>query len=154
MKDMKKKLRECEANKKAILDEYLKCERELRLKTEETVKLKTEISDLKEIMRLSDELKDQNIDVSPNSKNESDDKVNESVNVRLTKKAGFRRSSPLFQPSPPKPAKKEKEFNEVHCLSSLSQLDRHDLFPHPPISQIIILRQICVCEMRVVIIKY
>ena len=133
MKDILKKLRESEVNKKAILSEYLKCERELRLKTEETVKLKTEINDLKEIMKLSEELKDQDVEITPDSKNDSNDMINESVNVRLMKKAGFRRNSPLVQPSPVKPAKRDKEFNCKECSfqgTTQIELSKHNNLKH------------------------
>ena len=40
MKDIQKKLRECESNKKAILGEYLKCERELRMKLKKLLNLR------------------------------------------------------------------------------------------------------------------
>ena len=42
---VKKKLKESEDSKKAIMSEYLKCEKELRVKTEETEKLKTEVKE-------------------------------------------------------------------------------------------------------------
>ena len=38
------------------MNEYLKCEKELRVKTEEAENLKTEIKDLKEIAKLSEQL--------------------------------------------------------------------------------------------------
>ena len=56
--EMKKKLKESEEGKKVLMTEYLKCERELRIKTEENGKLKTEVTDLKEIMELKEQLKE------------------------------------------------------------------------------------------------
>ena len=48
----------CEKNENLIKKEYFKCERELKINTEEVEKLKTEIKDLKEITSLSKELKE------------------------------------------------------------------------------------------------
>ena len=58
IKDLKRKLKESEDGKKVILTEYLKCEIELRVKIEETAKLRQELKDLKEIANLSKELKE------------------------------------------------------------------------------------------------
>ena len=60
--EMKKKLKESEEGKKVLMTEYLKCERELRMKTEENGKLKTEIKYLKEIMKLKEQLKENNLE--------------------------------------------------------------------------------------------
>ena len=111
--DIQNKLKKSEASKKAILDEYLKCERELRLKTEETVKLKTELKDLKEIIKLSGKLKEQNLEVSSND--DSSDLTGESLNF-LKKRNGFRRNCPQFGSSPVKSSNKEKQFNCTECF--------------------------------------
>ena len=58
--NLQKKLKESEVSKKTIEKEYMKCEKELRLKIVETEKLKTEIRDLKEIMNLKEKLEKQN----------------------------------------------------------------------------------------------
>ena len=39
IKEMENKLKESEKSKKTVMDEYLKCERELRMRTEEMEKL-------------------------------------------------------------------------------------------------------------------
>ena len=59
---VKKKLKESGDSKKAIMSEYLKCEKELRVKTEETEKLKTEVKDLKEIIKLSEHIKEDDLE--------------------------------------------------------------------------------------------
>jgi hypothetical protein len=54
----------CLASEKSKMiwhEEYLKCENALRKKTEEVEKLRTEIKDLKEIMKLEKELSEENI---------------------------------------------------------------------------------------------
>ena len=43
--------------KRVILNEYLNCEKELRIKVEETGKLKTKIKDLQQIIRLREGFK-------------------------------------------------------------------------------------------------
>ena len=52
----------CRESKNKITNEYNKCEKELRNKTEEVEILKVEISDLKQILKLNDELKDKELD--------------------------------------------------------------------------------------------
>ena len=61
---MENKLKESEKSKKTVMDEYLKCERELRMRTEEMEKLKTEIKDLKEILKLKEQLHENNLESS------------------------------------------------------------------------------------------
>ena len=52
LKTLKKELRKCKEDKKKLHSEYINCEAELRRKTEEAEILKTEIRDLKELMKL------------------------------------------------------------------------------------------------------
>ena len=56
MAKLKKELKECKEGKKKIEVEYYKCERELKLKTEECEKQKIEIKDLKQIIELTETL--------------------------------------------------------------------------------------------------
>ena len=58
LNNVKKELKKSENGRKYIGSEYFKCEKELRSKTEENEKLKTEIKDLKQIISLSKDLKD------------------------------------------------------------------------------------------------
>ena len=55
--DLRKELKICGDNKTKIEEEYFKCEKELRHKTEEVEKLKLEVKDLKEILSLQDQTK-------------------------------------------------------------------------------------------------
>ena len=57
MLDLRKELKICGDNKTKIEEEYFKCEKELRHKTEEVEKLKLEVKDLKEILSLQDQTK-------------------------------------------------------------------------------------------------
>ena len=57
MVDLKKELKKCRVSKDLIKNEYNKCENELRNKTEEVEILKVEIEDLKQILKLKDEMK-------------------------------------------------------------------------------------------------
>ena len=56
--DAKNELKKCLQSKNIIENEYFNCEKELRNKTEEVEKLKVELKDLKEILRLKDECKE------------------------------------------------------------------------------------------------
>ena len=67
-------------------------------------------------MKLNKELKQQNLDISTNSNDVTDDKTNESANVRMTKKAGYRRTSPQSESSPAKSVNKEKQYNCKECF--------------------------------------
>ena len=61
---LQRKLKESEESKRVILNEYLNCEKELRIKVEETGKLKTKIKDLQQIIRLSEKLKEKDLETS------------------------------------------------------------------------------------------
>ena len=71
--DLKRKLIACERSKIVLHEQYVKCESELRKKTEEVEVYKTELKDLKEIMKLEKELKEHNIE-----RNLTDDEIEES----------------------------------------------------------------------------
>ena len=58
VEELRKVLKRCENEKKVIKDQYIKCETELRKRTEEIVKLKIEVKDLKQLHSLGDKLKD------------------------------------------------------------------------------------------------
>ena len=109
--DLKKQLKTCENSKMNLHKEYLKCQTELKKKTEETEILKTELKDLKEIIKLEEDLKNKNIDT--NSK-EKEDETNEFLpqmvkNIRAkTKPTGKSTPSTKFQ-------KQEEEFNCIEC---------------------------------------
>ena len=55
--DLKKQLKTCENSKMNLHKEYLKCQTELKKKTEETEILKTELKDQKEIIKIEEDLK-------------------------------------------------------------------------------------------------
>ena len=62
--DLEKELKKCRLEKANNEKEYLLCESELRVKTEEFEKLKIELKDTKEILKLKDELKENGLDES------------------------------------------------------------------------------------------
>ena len=64
-----KELKECQASKKNIENEYIQCEQELRSKTEELEKFKIEVKDLRTIVDLREQL-----DLRDNEKSDLDDK--------------------------------------------------------------------------------
>ena len=70
--EMQKLLKICKEEKKKITSEYYKVEKELRMKVEETEKLKIKVKDLKEIMKLEKELKETNIKSSSKDANKED----------------------------------------------------------------------------------
>ena len=64
-----KELKECQASKKNIENEYIQCEQGLRSKTEELEKFKIEVKDLRTIVDLREQL-----DIRDNEKSDLDDK--------------------------------------------------------------------------------
>ena len=69
--NLKKKLKQSQERNSVIEREYVLCEKELRKKTEEAEKLKSEIKDLKEILKLKEQLEKQSGE--RNSVDEDDD---------------------------------------------------------------------------------
>jgi hypothetical protein len=61
---LEKEIKMCRSDKDKIEKEYNSCERELRTKTEEVEKLKLEVKDLKEILRLKDDLQENDLNES------------------------------------------------------------------------------------------
>ena len=55
---LRKEIKKIKEGKRILENEYTKCEKELRMKTEENVKLKIEINDLKQILKLGKELEE------------------------------------------------------------------------------------------------
>ena len=101
IKEVQKKLKESEESKKVLMKEYLKCEMELRKYTEETEKLKTEVKDLKAILKLKKQL-----DVNKKDSSGSDVFNNDKVDPRR---------KPNHQSSPNKRYFKEREYNCMEC---------------------------------------
>ena len=56
--NLQKELKKCKESRRTIETEYLKCEKELRRKTEEVEIVKIEINDLKKIKELKDVMQD------------------------------------------------------------------------------------------------
>ena len=61
---LEKELKKSCCEKSSIEDKYLSCERELRAMTEEFEKVKLELKDTKEILKLKDELAEKDLDES------------------------------------------------------------------------------------------
>ena len=57
LKELNKAVKDSTGRIKVIEEEYIQCEKELRKKTEESEKLKSELKDLKQILKLAEELK-------------------------------------------------------------------------------------------------
>jgi transcription elongation factor Elf1 len=73
---------------------YTKCEKELRKKTEESIKLKIEINDLKQILKLGQQLDQMDVSV--------EEIQEEEIHLSKMKSSGFRRRSPQVEASPMK----------------------------------------------------
>ena len=71
--EVRKELKQCKLSKNIIEAEYYKCEKELKVKTEEVEKLKLELKDLKEIKELEKELKDKEDESNHVTKDDSMD---------------------------------------------------------------------------------
>ena len=99
-KKLKKELNKYKESLKSLESEYGKCIQELRRKTTEAEKLKSELKDLREIVKLGEKLNSSTID---------SEKMNEEEEVLLKmKSSGARRINPQFQSSPSKPEKSPK----------------------------------------------
>ena len=60
--DIQKDLKKCKESKLQTESQYIQCEKELRLKTEEVEILKVELKDIKEILKLKEEIKERGFD--------------------------------------------------------------------------------------------
>ena len=90
---LKTELEMCKKGKAFIENEYRKCEKELRMKTEEAEKFKIEIKDLRTIVKLRNELKKKNIDDS--FMDVEEDKTSDDAELLVDmRKRGFRKGSP------------------------------------------------------------
>ena len=67
---VKKELQKCQKSKANIEEEYMKCAKELKLKTEQVVKLTSEVKDLQEIVKLRMEMKENVVKENPQNKTE------------------------------------------------------------------------------------
>ena len=112
------------------MSEYLKCEKELRVKTEETEKLKTEVKDLKEIIKLSEHINEDDLETSIEEENtEKKDDGNiwkKRMNARNAK-VSPKESSTI------KSKTKEKEFNCQECYfqgTKQMELNKHINLKH------------------------
>ena len=139
MDNLKKQLKSCEQSKRYLEAEYIKCEKALRNTTEENVKLKIEIKDLKEIVKLSKQIEDMDSEESLGSK----ETFKEEEILLKMKDSGSRRKSPQVEATPAKPVRtakairkmiiKEDEFNCNECYfqgTSKSELSKHFNLKH------------------------
>ena len=83
VRDIEKELKLCKEGKKKIENEYLRCEKELRQKTEEFEKLKVELDNLKELIKLRKQIEEDNLE--------------EIIEISEMKKKGFERVTPQFE---------------------------------------------------------
>ena len=113
--NLKKELRKCKQAKDDIQKEYFKCEKELRIKTEEVEKMKIEIKDLRKIVKLRNEMKDKNVEFSSMEVDE-DDSVNEAKRLYQMKTGGSARNGPQVESAPKKNlANKKSNDKEFKC---------------------------------------
>ena len=129
VKELKLKLKKSLESNKMLEKEYKKCEKELRLMTEETFKLKIEIKDLKEIVALKKELEE--IDAQDDVEDISEN------NILKMKSQGYKRGSPQVEASPKKYTIKSKfmgvEYNCNECYyqgTSKTELSKHVHLKH------------------------
>ena len=131
--NLKKELKKCKESKNFIHNEYIKCEKELRLKTEEVEKIKIEIKDLRKIVDLTDEINNKSRDIS-DDKIEGDDSINQVKQLHRMKKKGSNRKSPHVE-AVPKEKLDIEDFNCKKChyrMSTKDQLQRHMKLRHAP----------------------
>ena len=128
MAEVKKELKNCRESKDAIISEYVKCEKELRVKTEEVEKFKLEVKDLRKIVKLRHQLKDKdNGDLPMDIQNDDNE---DARNLLEMKKRGFKRHSPQTESTPTKAGgqKAEKMHTCIDC--SFTGLNEMQLITH------------------------
>ena len=122
-KGCKAELKKFKEIKSKIEKEYLKCEKELRNKTEEYEKLKIEVNDLKQILKLKDELEQSGLNESMQESTNKDN--NDKENTKKGEKSNEKKASY---------ANKTKvqfscEICAFQCASKI-QLNNHVTFKH------------------------
>ena len=118
--------------KRVILNEYLNCEKELRIKVEETGKLKTKIKDLHQIIRLSEKLKEKDLETSDDDELVTETKE-EGNHIPWTKSKTKKDMRPRYKSSPTKSTFMEKEYNCTECYfqgTKQMELDKHMNLKH------------------------
>ena len=97
--ELKKELKKSYARNKVIEKQYILCEKELRKKTEEAEKLKSEVKDLTELLKLQKQLDDVE---NGHTNEENTDALKDEEFIVKMKSSGFKRSNPQSIPSPNK----------------------------------------------------
>ena len=111
VKELQMQLKKCEKSKRMIKNEYVKCETELRIKTEEAEKLKIEIKDLKQIVGLGEKLRENNLKISPPEERSDEEISDDEENIFEMRKSGFGREGPQTENL----INKDQEFNCEEC---------------------------------------
>ena len=138
--ELKKELKKSKDEKKKLQVEYINCIKELRVKTEEAEMLKSELNDLKEIVKLDKLLAENDEDIQVDGiEKEKDFEERELLKM---KKRGSQRRNPQCEPNvrqfpTPKPKglnqPKEKEFNcgecDYQCTKEI-ELNKHVNLKH------------------------
>jgi hypothetical protein len=114
-KMMKKELNKYKESLKTLETEYEKCIQELRRKTAEAEKLKSEVKDLREIVKLDEKLKEKNVQFSSPT---DTGKLDEEEFLLKMKSSGARRTNPQFQSSP----NNKPEHSRAKLGSALARL--------------------------------
>ena len=143
--EIEKEFKKCIERNTMLEREYLLCEKELRKKTEEAEKLKSEVKDLKLMISLEKQ---------SNAKNEGkDEDPSDDEEIIEMKKSGFRRKNPQTESSPIKvnATKKNKQDNyhkesvpevgQFNCQdvdyqgTKPDELNKHIQLKHTPIGR-------------------
>ena len=134
---LKQELKKCKESKDILAKEYVECEKELRIKTEELEKSKIEVKDLRKIVKLRNELQDKNIDLSFMDIDEGES-VDDLEVLLKAKNKGFSRQSPQTEAGGrtnknEETGKSTKEFTCTECgfkAPSENELRRHTNMKH------------------------
>ena len=121
---LRKEIKRLKDANKLFETNYLQAEKVVRMKTEENTRLKAENKDLKEILKLDEDLKEA-----------GDTSDNEEETLLELKSKGFKRKNPQVEASPKKDSSKvnELEFNCNDCFfqgTSQSELNNHINMKH------------------------
>ena len=117
--DLKREIATLKRKNELYEKQYIDCEKELRKKTEEVERLKTELRDTELKISLENEIR----------ANENLDTSEEVENLAMMKNSGFRRNGPHTESSPIE--NKQKSFNSKNCADQSKK--QKELMEHVPL---------------------
>ena len=118
---LEKELKKVQERNTIVERKYLLCEKELRKKTEEAAKLKSEVKDSKQMLDLERQVKENNIFVGKDEDGEKNDSFTEENKLHQMKNSGYKRKNPQAQSSPVKPNVSNKENHSKYYKENIRE---------------------------------